>query len=133
VDRKRPAILTVGGIIMLLVGIAELGLGLIWFTQRNDADLIVETGLESSRIGSYGVVYTILGALTILLAIGLLRGSRLARFLIALVNIGNIVGGVIHIVDGNEQSRSAGIGGIVGALIVLYILYGNDRVRAYFA
>ena len=69
----------------------------------------------------------------VLLAFALLNGSRFARGLIGLLELVQIAAGVYVLVKLDSNHQAAAIGQIVGALIVLYFLFGTDKAKSFFA
>jgi hypothetical protein len=69
----------------------------------------------------------------VLLAFALLNGSRFARGLIGLLELVQIAAGVYVLVKLDSNHQAAAIDQIVGALIVLYFLFGTDKAKSFFA
>jgi hypothetical protein len=130
---KRPVIVSVIAIITIVIGAFQVLFGSIMLAKRNDADFLIDAKATSSDVTSVGTVMVVFGALAVLVGIGLWRGSRLARLLYAVLAVGQIVGGIYTIVKLDSSQRASGIGTIVGSLILLYLLYGTEKARAFFA
>jgi hypothetical protein len=130
---KRPVLVTVIGIVMIVVGLLQVGVGILFVSQRNDATVLADANATTSELTSIAVGLLVIGALSVLLAFALLNGSRIARALIGVLEIGQIVGGIYILVKLDSSNQASGIGQIVGGLIVLYFLFGTEKAKAYFA
>ena len=130
---KRPVLVTVIGIIMIVVGLLQLGAGILLVSQRNDATVLADANVTTSELTSIAAALLVIGALSVLLAFGLLNGSRIARGLIGLLEVGQIVGGIYILVNLDNTNQASGIGQIAGGLIVLYFLFGTEKAKSYFA
>ena len=71
--------------------------------------------------------------LTVIFAIGLLKGSRLSRALVGVMELLQIAAGIYVIVSLDSGHRATAIGNIIGAVIVLYFLFGTAKAKAFFA
>ncbi|CAB4894797.1 unannotated protein [freshwater metagenome] len=130
---KRPLLVTIISILMVITGIGQFVFGCLAVAGRNNATFLHDAGdISSSKVLIVGIVLLILGAVSILLGTGLSRGSRAVRGLVGLFEIVNIAGGVYVIVVA-KSSRASGVAAIVGALVVLYFLFGTDKAKAFFA
>lgn len=130
---KRPFLVTLIGIVMIVVGVLQVLIGILFISQRNDASVLADANATTSELTSIAVGLMVIGAVSVLLAFALLGGSRLARGLIGLLEIGQIVGGVYILLKLDSTHQASAIGQIAGALIVLYFLFGTDKAKAYFA
>jgi len=130
---KRPVLVTVIGIVMIVVGLLQVGVGILLVSQRNDATVLADANVTTSELTSIAVSLLVIGSLSVLLAFALLNGSRIARALIGLLELGQIAGGIYILVKLDSSHQSSGIGQIVGGLIVLYFLFGTEKAKAYFA
>ena len=130
---KRPVLVTVIGIIMIVVGLLQFGAGILLVSQRNDATVLADANATTSELTSIAAALLVIGALSVLLAFGLLNGSRVARGLIGLLELAQIVGGIYILVNLDNTNQASGIGQIAGGLIVLYFLFGTEKAKSYFA
>lgn len=129
---KRPVLVTVIGVIALLGGIAQAVFGLVLFGLRNDATFLADAKIESSSVTSLAIGSIVIGALTALLAIGLLRGSRLSRAFLGVIEVAGIAFGAWALIALDSSHRAGAIGSIVGSVIVLYFLFGTAKAKAFF-
>ncbi len=130
---KRPVLVTVIGIVMIVVGLVQLGTGILLVSQRNDATVLADANVTTNELTSIAVSLLVIGSLSVLLAFALLNGSRIARALIGVLELGQIAGGIYILVKLDSSHQSSGIGQIVGGLVVLYFLFGTEKAKAYFA
>ena len=130
---KRPVLVTIIGVLAIIGGIAQAVFGGVLFGLRNDETLLADTELTSSQVSTIGIVTLVVGVLTVVFAIGLLKGSRLSRMLVGLLEVAQIAAGVYAIVQLSSGHRAAAIGNIVGAVIVLYFLFGTQKAKEFFA
>jgi len=130
---KRPVLVSVIGIVMIIVGLLQVGVGILLVSQRNDATVLADANVTTSELTAIAVTLLVIGALSVVLAFALLNGSRIARALIGLLELGQIAGGIYILVKLDSSHQASGIGQIVGGLIVLYFLFGTEKAKAYFA
>jgi hypothetical protein len=130
---KRPFLVTVISIVMIVVGLFQAVIGITVLVERNDETFLADADVTSSQATGFGIALLVIGALSVLLAFGLLRGSRLSRALIGLVEVSQIASGIYALINLDSTRQASAIGMIVGALIVLYYLFGTDKAKAFFA
>ena len=130
---KRPVMVTIIGVLMVLAGLGQLVLGAVLMANRNDATFLDDANSTSSTVTGIGIGLLLVGALSVLLSIGMFKGSRLSRDLIGVLEAGQVGVAVYTIVALDQSHRSGAVGSIVGALVVLYFLFGTDKAKTYFA
>ena len=130
---KRPLMVTVIGVLAMLTGLAQLGFGALLLGLRKDAKFLADASMTTNKVTYFAGALLAVGLLTAVFAIGLLKGSRLSRDVIGLMELCGIGGGVYAAVALDTARKSSGIGTIVGAVIVLYFLFGTDKANASFA
>ena len=130
---RRPFIVTIISILMFVIGLFNLLIGAVVLVDRNDDQFLADADATTSQITTLGAVLVVVGLLSILVSTGLWTGSRLARAAAALVALGQISTGVYTLVALDSDERSSGIGMIVGSLILLYLLFGTDKAKKFFA
>lgn len=130
---KRPLLVTVIGVVMVLIGLFQGFIGAVTFSKRNDADFLADVDQPSSKVGTWGVALLAFGVVSLLLGLALLSGSHAARMLVGVFEVAQIAGGVWLLVDGKSSQRGSAIGAIVGALVVLYFLFGTQKAKDYYA
>jgi len=130
---RRPFIVTIISILMFVIGLFNLLIGAVVLVDRNDDQFLADADATTSQVTTLGAVLVVVGLLSILVSTGLWTGSRLARAAAALVALGQISTGVYTLVALDSDERSSGIGMIVGSLILLYLLFGTDKAKKFFA
>jgi hypothetical protein len=130
---KRPVLVTVIGIIGIVGGVAQTVFGAILVGLRNDEKFLADADIKSSAATAIAITCIIVGLLTVLFAIGLLKGNRVARGLLGVSEVAQAGLGVYGLVALDASRRASSIGSIVGALVVLYFLFGTDKAKAFFA
>lgn len=130
---KRPVIVTVISIVMILAGLFQLLIGAVLLANRNDEQFLSDTKATSSEVTALAVGLLVVGVVSLLVAIGLWNGSRIARALAALSAIGQISTGVYTLVQLDSSHRASGIGMIAGSSILLYLLFGTEKAKRFFA
>jgi hypothetical protein len=130
---KRPVLVTVIGVLAVLGGVAQVVFGALLFGLRNDATFLADANIESNQVTPLAIALIVIGALTVVFAVGLLKGSRLSRNLVGVMEVLQIAGAVYALVALDAARRPSAIGSIVGALVVLYFLFGTEKAKAFFA
>lgn len=128
----RPWYLTLIGVLGIVQGVFTVIAGIALVVERNDPDFIDHVDISSGAIAATGWAAIILGAITILVAIGLLRGSDAARLILGVVELFHLVGGVIVLFTHSGVQRWDGLWAIVFALLVLWIIFGSERSQEFF-
>lgn len=129
---RRPLVVSLAGTMMLLGSLVQIVLGVSFALRRHDAELLERFDAEPSTVLAAAGFSVVVGALVALLAILLLRGSRLARAFVALSLLGDVVSGAYSSVALEGTVRLVGVAQIVGAVLALYLLYGTKRAQRYF-
>ena len=130
---KRPFLVTIIGIVMILVGLLQSGAGILLLSQRNDATVLADANATTNELTSIAVTLLVIGAISVLIAFALLNGSRLARGMIGVLELVQIAAGVYVLVTLDSNHQAAAFGQIAGALIVLYFLFGTEKAKSFFA
>ena len=130
---KRPIAVTILSIVMFLTGLLQLLIGGVAIAQRNDDQFLADAQASTSEVTSLGLALLIVGAVSLLVAIGLWQASRIARVVAALTAVGQIATGIYTIVQLDSSEQSTGIGMIIGSVILLYLLFGTDKAKEFFA
>ncbi len=114
-------------------GFLAMALGLFLVLDRNDEALLAQTQLTSSHVAAVGVGVLVGGAIHLALAVALSRGSRTVRFLFGVVTLLNVSAAFWAVVGTHGEQRLSASIALVFGLVVLWILYGNERSQRYFA
>ena len=123
---KRPLLVTIIGIVMILVGLLQVGFGILFLSQRNDATALADANVTTNEPTSIAISLIVIGAVSVVLAFALLNGSRFARVLIGLLEVGQIVGGVYLLFKLDSSHRASAIGQIVGAEMLILSMIGSS-------
>ncbi len=121
------------GVIMTIVGLFQGVIGLITFLDRNDAEFLAEADKTTAQLTAFSLVLMVFGVVSIVLGLALLRGSKLARMLIGIFEVLQIAGGIWLLVSGHDNQRIGAGASILGAVITLYLLFGTEKAKAFFA
>lgn len=116
---NMPAGVAFVGVLTIINAIATVVIGIMWLWVSGDEDALGGVDLTSSEAQTYGWTALVIGQITVLVAVGLFRGSRPARFLVLtlmILRIGLDVFALIY-VDGYSWVQ-AGIGIAWAALII---------------
>jgi hypothetical protein len=120
---RRPVLVTLISLLLMLTGLIQVLFGIVFFANRDEPEFLQDAGVDSSELRNLAVLLVVVGVVSVFLAFSLLRGSRVARALVALVMLAQLDSG----------HRASGLGAMIGAVVVLYFLFGTPKARAFFA
>lgn len=130
---KRPFLVTLIGVFSIIGGIAQAAFGAVLLGLRDDANFLAEAEIDSNLATTIAIVSIVVGVLAVVFAIGLLKGNRLARLLLGVSQVAQIALAVYTIVELDAERRSAAVGNILSAIVVLYFAFGTEKAKAFFA
>ena len=130
---KRPVLVTVIGVLAIVGGVAQAAFGGLLFGLRNDQTFLDDANITSDKVTPIAIAAIVIGVLTVVFAVGLLKGSRLSRDVLGLMELLQLGVGIYVLASVDSSHRSTAIGNIVGAVIVLYFLFFTDKAKAFFA
>jgi hypothetical protein len=130
---RRPFLVTVISLLMIVTGALQVLFGAIFIAKRADQAFLDDAQITTADLTRVAAVLIVVGVLSVVLAFSLLRGSRVARAFVALLELAQIAGGIYTIVELDSGHRASGIGAIAGAVIVLYFLFATQKAKAFFA
>lgn len=131
--RRRPVLLSIVTILMIIAGILSIVGGIAVIALRNNDNFVVEVNESSGTITSIGIGAIISGVISIILAMALRNGSRIARALVAIYEVLHIIVAIYAIVRLDHNTYlSASIVSIVISVFILYYLYGTQGSREFF-
>lgn len=131
---KRPFLVALVAIIMILTGVLQLLVAFLAFIDRNDAEMLNDADATSSQITTAVIALVIAALISIFLGSNLWRGKRFARALIGIFEVFQIAGAIyLLVVSEHKDHVGTAIGTILGALIVLYFLFGTQKAKQFFA
>ena len=128
---KRPFGITLLQVLVVVAGVFNILWGVLAIIDRNNVQLILESGLTSSQILWTGVFAIGIGALQVFLGMALGRGNEFVRVffgVIAAINLGLGIWGAIAL--SGEQQASSVLTAVVAGL-VLWLLF-NGKSDDYF-
>ncbi|MFN8087069.1 MAG: hypothetical protein U0Q04_08985 [Microbacterium sp.] len=119
-------LLFVTGIIGVIAGIGGLVAGV------NGTSAVVEgTAVNNYGVAILGGWLLLSGILSIVLAFGILRGNRVARIIVTILQILNLVSFVTTLVQGGA-TWAVIVNGIL-QIAILALLWVGDQTKAFFA
>jgi hypothetical protein len=124
----RPGSVTFVAVLAYINGVLNIIGGTVILFTRDQMVRSSNGGTEAGLITS-GILAIILGVVILVVARGLLNGSRFARGLVTVVMILNAIGGVILLFS---LQFFSGILEILWAIVMLSLLY-TQRANAFFA
>lgn len=130
---SRPVAVTVVVVLGMVEAVLGVLAGVILIAARDERNVIRESGLTPDQLLGVGIAYVVIGAIVAFLVLALARGSNFARFVIGLVSLLHLAGGVYALLWLSGDNRWSGVGAIVVALAILYLLFGSERSREFFS
>jgi hypothetical protein len=130
---RRPGVVTFVGVIIVLQGFlaAVAGIALIAF-QSSDRlqEAVNQTG--AALLGS-GIAELVVAALYLLVGFGILQGSKVSRFLVAMVQgIGMALATWLLLTHHTGAYTTRSLVTLLIGTFVLWALYGHHESDAYF-
>ena len=134
VRRRRPILLGIVTILMIISGTLSIIAGVVVIALRANTDFVQEVNESEGTITGIGIAAIISGLISIVLAVALRNGSRIARALVLVYEVLHIAFAVYAIItlDHNTYLASS-IVTIALSLLIIYYLYGTRGAREFFA
>lgn len=135
----RPGLVTLIVIYVIIVGLGDLLQGVARIFLNGEADLQAALGADANTILWAGIIEAVVGVVVLVVGYALINGGGFARTLVAIVMVLRIVAtaGTVGLnISLDETGAAWVIGGVLNVLLpifVLWAMYGNDRVDAWFA
>ncbi len=130
VDRKVPLGVSIISIVMYIGAILDIAAGIFMIVDKNA--LAEATNVGESLILYYGIGLLAIGVIVGLLANGLRGGGNGVRLVVAVVMVIRLLAGV-WIMIAVSGARFEGLAAAIVALGVLYLLYGTEDAKEFFA
>jgi hypothetical protein len=130
---ERPGTITLIVVLAWIAGILNIAAGIFVIIDRHDRRLRVDSANTPDELLAAGIAAIIIGAIYCLLASSLGRGSRTARLIFGIVAVLNLAGGAYAAIAYSGEQRASGVGSLIFSLIVLWLLYGTEKDREFFA
>ena len=129
---KRPGGVTLLVVLGLIQGIISIGGGIFLILDKDDSRLLEKSAMTENQLFGSGIGLIIGGTVMVLLSLALRNGSSFVRWLYGIVIMFNVAYGIwgIFALHG-EQQMTAAFTAVFG-LIVLWILFGNERTDEFF-
>ncbi len=130
---QRPGTVTLVMVLAYIAGILNVAGGIFVIIDRHSGRLRFDSGHTPDELLWAGIFAILFGVIYILLAGALGRGSRGARLVFGIVAVLNLASGIYAAVSYSGEQRSSGIVAAVFSIIVLWLLYGTEKDREFFA
>ncbi|MGB9357374.1 MAG: hypothetical protein WCC01_02350 [Acidimicrobiia bacterium] len=129
---KAPGIVTFISILVFINAALYATVALVAIFLQG-ADTAAELGLDENYLLATGIVYAVVAIFTLFVGIYLLRGSRNARLIVAIVQ-GLGIAAVLFVMVLHHSSGfiAQGVVQIAVHSFILWSLYGNDKADAFF-
>jgi hypothetical protein len=129
---RRPGSVTVVVVLTIISGILTL-LGGLFLLLLGGAATLDRLNVSGGAVVIFGILYLIFGIITIIVGIGLRNGSRLARLLVTILMVIDIISAITSLIwFQTSQTLTSGIIAIIVSVIVLALLW-NRRASEFFA
>lgn len=130
---QRPGVITFIGIIMLIQAALNLVAGVVMIALNSQQRIIDETNLTSGELITSGIISLVVGAIVGAVTLALLAGSRVARGLVAAVQVLLVISATWHMFFNHTGAwLFSGLLQVAIAVFVLWALY-NEKADAYYA
>ncbi len=129
VDRKIPLGISVITILMYIGALFDIAGGVFLLIEKGPVAEAAD--MSESAIVGIAIAMLVIGLIIGLLAFGLRSASNGVRLLIAVVMVLRIAS-AIYVIFAIPGARYEGVVGAIIALVVLYILYGNEDSKSFF-
>jgi hypothetical protein len=130
--RHRPFGISLLVVLGYIQGVVIILGGFIVLLARTDARVRLDSGYTNSQLAVIGVVSMVFGVIYLIAAHSLGRGSRIMRFVLALLTVLAMIDHVFSLFRFGSRSAGTAIVGIVIDLIILYLLYSSQASREFF-
>jgi len=130
---ERPGTITLVVVLAWIAGILNIAAGIFVIIDRHDRRLRVDSANTPDELLAAGIAAIIIGAIYCLLASSLGRGSRTARLIFGIVAVLNLAAGAYGAIAYSGEQRASGVGSLIFSVIVLWLLYGTEKDREFFA
>jgi len=126
---RARRILTIGGVLMALLGLARGTGGLVLLNQGAAADSRIQAAAPAVSI--VGAFLLLLGLALVVAAVGVFRRLRRFWLLGIFCTVGFVIDGAIngYVLYGRPGDRGTIVNVIVAALILACLLFGKEALR----
>jgi hypothetical protein len=131
-DIKRPGVITFIGVILVLQAVLGGVAGIVLIALQSNASVLDATNATKSELLTAGIVALIVAAIQLLVGLGILGGSRVARGIVAFVQLINVAAAAwVMFTHHTGAFLWQGVVTIGIAVFVLWALF-NDRADEYY-
>ncbi|MEO7236295.1 MAG: hypothetical protein ABIW80_13095 [Lapillicoccus sp.] len=124
VEARRPKLVTLVGVLVVIAGILDIVLGIVWLFYKPDGD-------ATNNLGPVlGIAFLVIGIVEVSVARGLFQGSSRARSIVAFVIAFDIAVSTFALTAGNNP-RALSFTDILFAIVIIVILY-TPKANAFF-
>lgn len=128
---KRPAIITLLGILGIISGTLESITGLILIFAKETAEIYKDEAFTPTTVKWAGAIILAFGLIKIYIANSVLSGQKWAQIWYGILATLSLVSGIWSIIAHDGVSRWTGLFAAVVAFIVLQLLF-SEKSQAYF-
>jgi hypothetical protein len=130
----RPIGVTIVAVLLLISGVLGLIGGIFGFVgAANMGSASVEgVVLDPLGLNLLSGFFLLAAVLNIVFAFGILRGSRIARLIVTILQVLSIISGVASLVMGGVGVWS-GILNLVLPILIIVLLWVGEQTKAFFA
>jgi len=130
--QKRPGVISFIGFIMVLQAAFGAVAGIVVIALRSTASVIDATGATDSELLFAGIVMLILAGIQGLVGLGVLGGSRVARAIVAVIQILNVMSAAwLMFTHHTGAFLYSGLLSVAVAVFVLWALF-NEKADEYY-
>ncbi len=118
--------------IVLFAAVLDLSFATLLFLDRNDSNVLAETGFDSGTVAVYAIVLGLLGLFALYVGFQLRLGADFARYLIAFlaaIRVANLI--YVMIFFDHSHWFGALVPAVLYALVAIYLMM-DDNVKRYF-
>jgi hypothetical protein len=130
---ERPGTVTLVVVLAWIAGILNIAAGIFVIIDRHNGRLRLDSASTPDELLVAGIASIIAGAIYCILASYLGRGSRVARLVFGIVAVLNVIAGVYATIAYSGEQRASGVGSMILSIVVLWLLYGTEKDREFFA
>ena len=129
---RRPVTVTFVAVLAVILGLLSIIFGILTIALRDDLERQASADATSSQLVIAGVVAVIFGLIYLMVARGLLSGNSFSRFIVLLVSIVLVAGGVYTVIVYGGHLRLQGVADIVWGILLIFLL-STARAKDFFS
>ncbi|GAB3631097.1 hypothetical protein GCM10027421_04500 [Microbacterium shaanxiense] len=130
----RPFGVTLVAVFLFITGILSIMGGILGFigSSNGASETLEGVTLDGTGIAVLSGFFVVVGVLNMIFAFGILRGSRVARAIITVLQLITIISGVVALVTSGAQLWH-GIYNLLLPILIVVLLWAGARTREFFA